>query len=170
MAFYAAHAGQYVWRGMPEAALWACHLGALSVSLGIIFQWPSWIAVGAFWLAIGVPLWILDLWTGGEFMTTSVLTHVGGLGIGLWGLKRFGLPDGTWWKAVVALVALILFCHWGTSPEHNVNLAHRVYDGWESAFSSHAIYLVSLTAVSVALWLALQFGLPRIGFKRPGEA
>ena len=170
VAFYAVHAGQYVLRRQPENALWVCHLGALAVSVGLLFRWPAWIAVGAFWLALGVPFWILDLWSGGEFLPTSLLTHVGGLALGIWGLKRLGLPDGAWWKGVGALVAVNLFCRWATPPEQNVNLAHRIYEGWASTYSSHLFYLITLLALYAAVMVGLQFGLRRLGFKRPGEA
>jgi hypothetical protein len=164
VAFYAAHATTYLLRRQPENLLWVCHLGALAVGVGLIAGWPTWNAVGAFWLVLGVPLWIYDLSRGGEFIATSTLTHGGGLAVGAFGLRRIGLPRGAWWKATAALAGANLLCRAVTPPGENVNLAHAVYRGWESAFPSHFVYLVCLLALFAAVAWALQFGLPKLGF------
>ena len=165
LAFYAAHAVDSILRRQPDNLLWVCNLGALAVGIGLLFGWPAWNAVGSFWLVLGLPLWIYDLVKGGEFLWTSTLTHGGGLVVGFAGLRKLGVPRGAWWKATVALGALNLACRALTPPRQNINLAHAPYAGWENTFPSHFVYLVGLLALFAAVAAALQFGLPRLGFK-----
>jgi len=164
IAFYAAHAVDSLIRKQPDNLLWVCNLGALAVGVGLLFGWPTLNAIGLFWLVLGLPLWIYDLVKGGEFLWTSTLTHGGGLVVGFAGLCKLGLPRGAWWKATVALGALNLVCR-VTPPKQNINLAHAVYPGWEGVFPSHFVYLVGLLALFAAVAAALQFGLPKLGFK-----
>jgi len=170
VAFYAIHAAVHVARRQPENLLWVCHLGSLAVGAGLLLRSPALNAVGAFWLCWGLPLWILYLAMGGEFMPTSLGTHVGGLAIGFVGLRRIGLPRGAWWKTVLAWAVLVVFTRVATPPAENVNMAHRVQQGWETSFTSHPVYIVMIGATGAALSLALQFGLPKLGFRAPAEA
>ncbi|HEV3027145.1 MAG TPA: hypothetical protein VG457_06200, partial [Planctomycetota bacterium] len=152
-------------RREPDNLLWACNLGTLAVGMGLLFGSPTWNAIGTYWLVPGLPLWIYDLAKGGEFLWTSVLTHVGGLGVGFFGLRRLGVPRGGWWKATAALGALVAVCRVATPPKQNINLAHAPYPGWETTFPSHLAYLGALFALFTLVWASLQFGLPRLGFR-----
>ena len=167
VCFYAAHAGQYVVRRQPEHALWICHLGALLVGIGFLTRQSALNAVGTLWLIVGLPLWLYDLTAGGEFVPTSVLTHVGGLVIGLIGARRLGVPRGLWWKVVLGMVPVCAASRWLTPPSSNVNLAHHVYPGFESAFSSHALYAAVLIALFVGAALIFQVVARRLGCKPP---
>ena len=167
MAFYAAHAIQYLLRRQPEHALWACHLGALTVGVGLLLRSPVLNAVGVFWLVPGLLLWFWELSIGGEFIPTSVGTHIGGLCLGIFGLRRLGLPDGTWWKGIVALMAVVLVTRLITPPASNVNMSHGVYNGWEETFPSHAVYMILGFGVYALVFLGLQFGLRKAGVSRP---
>jgi len=168
IGFYAAHAAHYLWRRQPENLLWVCHLGALAVGVGWLLGWPTWNAVGTFWLTLGFPLWIVDLATGGEFIPTSILTHGGGLVLGVLGLRKLGLPSGAWWKGAVPLALLHLVCRWATPAASNVNLAHAIHPGWESFFPSHFVYLLSLLGLYTLIAASLQVGLRRSGFAPKG--
>lgn len=147
VCFYAVHAAQYVVRRQAENALWVCHLGALLVGIGMIARQGVLSAIGTSWLIVGLPLWIYDLKAGGEFVPTSVLTHGGGLLLGLLGARRLGVPKGLWWKSIVGLVPVYLASRWLTPAASNVNLAHHVYPGFESVFPSYPVYLVALVAL-----------------------
>src|SRR5262249_47931746 len=103
---YAVHAGFHLYHGRPEDLLWACHIGAAVVGLGLILSSATLNGVGVLLLCMGTPLWLLDLAGGGEFYPTSCFTHLGGLAIGIYGLHRLGMARGTWWKASITLVAL----------------------------------------------------------------
>jgi hypothetical protein len=163
---YAALVVQYAQRRQLANALWACHLGALAVGIGLMLRWPACIAVGTYWLTLGVPLWVYYLATGGEFLVLSLLTHAGGLA-GYAGLKKLGLPEGIWWKAALAIVLLHVVSRWVTPPEENVNLAHAIHPGWESTFHSHTVYALALLALTIGVFVMLQFGLRRLGFETP---
>jgi len=164
---YAALCAQYALRRQLENVLWVCHLGALAVGLGCVLRWPTSIAIGAFWLTLGVPLWIYYLAAGGEFLPLSFLTHAGGLALGWVGLKKFGLSKGSWWKAALALVLLYFFSRWVAPPKENVNLAHAVHPGWESTFTSHSVYVFAMLLLFLGVFIVLQFGLRRLGFGPP---
>jgi hypothetical protein len=165
VAFYLAHATESLLRRQPDNLLWVCNLGALAVGIGLLLGSPTLNAIGTCWLVFGLPLWIYDLAKGGEFLWTSALTHGGGAIVGFVGLRKLGLPRGAWWKATVALGALNLFCRVATPAAQNINLSHAPYPGWEGMFPSHLVYLVSLLGVFAAVAAALEFGLPRLGFK-----
>src|SRR5205823_202095 len=92
--------------GYPAAnLLWSCNVGALAVALGLAARAPGPTAVGAFLLALGWPFWVLDVATGGALLVTAPLTHLGALGLGLWGVRRLGLPRLAW-LAAPATIAL----------------------------------------------------------------
>lgn len=165
VAFYLTHAVDSILRRQPDNLLWVCNLGTLAVGIGLLFGSPNLNAIGTYWLVVGLPLWTYDLVKGGEFLWTSMLTHGGGLVVGFIGLRKLGLPSGGWWKATAALGALNLVCRVATPPKQNINLAHAPYPGWETTFPSHLVYLVSLLVLFAAVAAALQFGLPRLGFK-----
>jgi hypothetical protein len=162
IVFYAIHVGYQVYHGQPENVLWFCHLAAAVIGVGMLLGWPSVIAVGVLWLIPGVPLWLYDLAVTGESAPTSVLTHLGGLVIGIIGLYWLGMPAQVWWKALLAGVALQQVCRWVTPAVANVNLAHEVYPGWERWFPSYLVYLVVLLVGVGLAFFAAEHGLRRL--------
>src|SRR5437016_6118572 len=108
LSFYVAHAAAHLLAHRPADLLWACHLACVWIGAGALFSMATPAAIGVSWLALGVPLWILDLATGGEFFPTSLLTHVGGAVVGVLVVRRLGVPRGTWWRATAALFVLHL--------------------------------------------------------------
>ncbi len=161
LACYAAHGGFHLYHGRPEDLLWACHLGAALVGVGLLARSPAVNAVGVSFLALGTPLWLLDLAAGGEFFPTSLLTHVGGLLIGLYGVRRLGVPAGVWWKSAAALAGLILLSRLVTPERANVNVAFAVPPPWDKTFPSHAAYLAAMMAVAAAYFFALELAVRR---------
>lgn len=159
---YAIHAGSHVLAGRPAEALWACHVATLLVGVGALLESSSWVAVGVLWLAFGNPLWILDLLTGGEFLLTSPLTHVGGLLLGLLALRRLPPPGVLWWKAVLAFAALLAVTRLVTPRSANVNLAFAVASGWEKIFPSYPLYLSLLLAAGAATFFVVELGIRRV--------
>jgi hypothetical protein len=132
LAFYAIHAGHHLLRGHPEDLLWACHLGAVCVGVGLLARLPVVNAVGFVWLATGDALWLLDLASGGEFIPTSLFTH--------------GL----------AFLVLQQLCRFTTPPRANVNLAHAVWSGWEEVFPSTIGYQIALFVIGAAACFAVE--------------
>src|SRR5438067_864423 len=96
---YAVHAAFHLYHRRPEDLLWACHLGTAMVGFGLILRCPELNGIGVMFLCMGTPLGLFELTRHEQFLPTSTLTHLGGLSIGLFGIRRLGLPQGTWWKA-----------------------------------------------------------------------
>lgn len=161
VAFYAVHASTHLARGHPEELLWACHLGSLLVGVGILLRSPRLNAVGFLWLCVGNFLWLLDLATGAALLPTSLLTHLGGLLVGGWGLLYFGMPRHSAWLALLGFVLLQQSCRWATPAAANVNVAHRVWAGWEEAFPSYLAYQVLLLSLGAAGFLVLEWAVRR---------
>jgi len=130
LAGYVVHACALVRSGHPAELLWACHVGDLLVGLGLLTRLPRLSAIGLLWLLVGTPAWLLDLARGAELAPTSILTHVGGVLVGWWAARRFGLPRGSAWLAVATLLALALLCRQVTPPSENVNMSFHVWDRW----------------------------------------
>jgi len=157
LAFYAIHASHHVLRGHPEDLLWACHLGAVCVGAGLLARLPAVNAVGFLWLAVGDALWLLELAGGGELIPTSLLTHVGGLAVGALGLARFGMPRHSWWRAILAFLALQQLCRFVTPAAANINVAHAVWSGWEDVFPGYVGYQIVLLAIGAAGFFAVEW-------------
>jgi len=157
ISFYAIHGAYHVSRGFPENLLWACHMGSLVVGIGLLARSPGLNAVGVSWLLLGTPLWIAGVLGGGVFIITSTLTHLGGLSVGIWGMRRFGVPRNVGWQALAGIAALHVLSRWLTPLDKNINLARDVWRGFDVVFPSHGSFLV---AVAIALTLFF-FGLER---------
>jgi hypothetical protein len=156
LAFYAVHATTHLQRGHPEDLLWACHLGVVCVGAGLLGRWATANAIGFLWLCLGDVLWLVDLAAGGEFIPTSMLTHLGGLALAAYGVVKLGMPRHSWWKAILAFLVLQQICRWATPPEANVNVAFAVWRGWEELFPSYLPYLLMLMAITAAGFALLE--------------
>jgi hypothetical protein len=177
LACYSAHALFHLINGRPEDLLWACHLGSALVGVGLLLVSASGrrdvsseglpaagvvlTGIGTLFLLLGTPLWLMDLAGGGVFYPTSALTHIGGLAIGLYGVRRLGMPRGAWWKAVGALIVLILICRLVAPPHANVNVAFAIYASAANVFTSHLVYLATMLSIAAAYFLAAEYSLRR---------
>lgn len=154
--FYAVHAGIHLARGHPEELLWACHLGALWVGIGLLLRQPALHAIGFLWLCVGTVLWGIGLAGGSEFVPTSLLTHVGGLFVGGLAVWTLGMPRHSWWRALLAFLVLQQTCRWLTPAAANLNLAHAVWPGWETLFPSYLGYQVILLCIAGASFALIE--------------
>lgn len=156
VVFYLSHAVVNILDGTPANLLWACHIGALMVGIGLLLR-NSWInAIGVLWLCLGNGMWILYLIGGGDFFFTSALTHVGGLVIGLVGIDYMGIPRFSWLWALILLFGLQHLCRMVTPEHENVNLAFRIHEGWERIFPSYSVYIIFLTTVACAVFVIVE--------------
>jgi len=153
---YAIHCSVHLYRGAPYNLLWGCHIAALLVGLGLLLRNPTLNAIGFLWSCLGLPLWIIDIATGGEFIVTSPLTHVGGFVLGFIGVRKMGMPRGAAIKAMAAMAALMVICRVVTPPAANVNLAFHVKNGWEAYFPSYALYFAMLFAITGAIFVSVE--------------
>lgn len=152
---FVAHGAVHLWHGEAFEMLWACNFASLVIAVGALAASRTAVAVGLYWLSLGVPLWIYDLTTGGVLMPSSLLTHVVAPLAAVTALARLGWPSGSWSRGLVALAALLVATRALTPGAANVNLAFRVWKGFEQAFPSHAVYLTALTALSGALFFSV---------------
>ena len=79
ISFFLIHAGALVHAGEYYHIIWSCHLGCLIVGIGLLYRLKWLLAIGFFWLTMGVPLWLLNVLTRHEYMLTSTLSHIGGI-------------------------------------------------------------------------------------------
>lgn len=161
LACYAIHGGYHLGHGRPAEMLWACHLGAALIGVGLLTCRPAVNGIGTLFLCLGTPLWLRFLANGGEFHPTSFLTHIVALVIGLYGVRRLGLPAGAWWLASGALLMLIGLCRLVTPPESNINAAFAIDPGLETHFPSHPVYLALMMAVATGYFLLVTLLLRR---------
>jgi hypothetical protein len=162
LLFYLVHALYWILEGAASNAIWACHLGALLISTGWLILIPALNAVGTLWLGLGNLLWISDLLAGATFYPTSALTHLGGIAVGIWGVAEMGIPKRSWLRAALGLIPLWLATRWLSDPGENVNMAFRVYSGWEGRFPHYWIFLALLLSAAALLFFFLEKALARI--------
>lgn len=167
---YALHAAWHVAHGSSWDLLWVCNVAFLALAGGCLFARPAVIAGAWMALLFGTPLWVLDA-CASSLVPTSVLTHVGGDLLGLWLVRKVGCPRGTWARASAAVLGLLALTALVSPPEANVNLAFRVYTGWERIAPSHRVYLAALWSLATAVFFALERWVtlpPRAPGARPG--
>jgi hypothetical protein len=137
-------------------ALWLCHVSNLVLAAGLALRSPRTVGVAMLWLVFGSGAWILNLATGAAMVISSLLTHLGGLAVAILGVKRLGFPAGTWIRAVLVFALCQLLSRWLTPADLNLNLAHRVWQGWESAFPSYGWYLLMIYATASAVFIVVE--------------
>jgi len=153
---YGIHAAFHLSRGEPQDLLWACHIAALLVGLGLLFRSAELNATGLLWSSFGTALWILDLATGGEWIPTALLTHVGALAFGILGVRQLGMPRHAAFKATAAFVPLWALTRAVTPAWANVNVAFSVYQGWERTFTSYPPYFAMLIVIGFATFSVVE--------------
>ena len=161
IAFYVLHALVHVSRGEPYDLLWGCHLAVLLVAAGLLRSNATLNAIGLLWSCFGLPIWLIYTFTGGEFMPTAALTHLGAFVIGIYGVGRFGIPRGSAWQGLAAYLALWALTRVLTPESANINLAFSVWPGWEDRFPTYPIYFATLLVSG-----ACTFALTEVLFRR----
>jgi len=144
IAFFGIHACCQYRAGTASNLLWICHVADLCVGVGLVMRWRSLVAAGVLMLSIGIPMWIISLWDGGDFYPTSALTHLGGITIGLIGLTQLGLPRRSWLTGVGVVAVLLILSRGVTPVELNVNIAFVSYFKLPKYLSADEIYVLLL--------------------------
>ena len=138
--FYALHAAYFMAHGRPGNLLWGCHMAALGVGTGLLLRSPVFNGLGVLSLVFGTPLWVVNFTTGGEFLPTSMGTHLGGLALGVIGVRSLGIPRFTWVK-LVGLTALLMALSYYVTPEvENVNLCRGPPPAWRASLPGYPIF------------------------------
>lgn len=162
-AVWLAHAVEVVWRGSPVELLWMCNVAGLLLTIGCALWRSSWVAVALSFLVLGTPLWLGDLLAGGELYPTSIGSHLGGIAIGVVASRRMGWDRHAWWRAELSLLGLVLTTRWlfPAAEDGNVNLAFRVWPGWEAMFTSYPPYFAFLFVACGAVFVAVHLAATR---------
>lgn len=163
LGLWLAHALAHLVKGHHWSnLLWACNVAILGLAVGLLARAPALVAAALMWFCVGVPLWLVDLAAGGDYMPTTYLVHLGGLGLAAAGVRRLGCPPGTWWKALAALAALQLFCRVATPPVENVNIAFEQAPVWRELFPSYALNWLGAVVLNLGVFALLQRALRRL--------
>lgn len=162
LLFFLVHAASLVWMGEGAGVLWVCHVASLLAAAGWFLGRPRPLAVALLWLIWGNGMWLLYLAGGGDLYPTSLGTHVGGLVLTALGVRAFGMPRRSWAWALGGMTALLLASRLLTPARDNVNLAHRVHEGWEGMFPHHLVYIFLLLCASALVFLAAETAARRL--------
>jgi hypothetical protein len=153
LIFFLAQTVHY-WRygGLSHLA-WMCNVGNLLLAIGLFFGHRELIRAAAIWTIPGLGVWFWYVWLSGSTAWSSTLAHVGGLLVALVVLRRIRMDRIAWFYAFVWYLFMQIVSRAVTAPVHNVNVAFRVQDGWENAFSSFwKFWIVMTLVVAVGLW------------------
>jgi hypothetical protein len=134
--------------------LWMCNVGNLALALGLLFDRAVLIRVAVFWLIPGLPLWFYYVVMRGGWLVTSGVAHLGGLVVGLLAIFKTRVSRQTWLYALIWYLAVQQICRVVTPAELNVNIAHSVYRGWETAFGAYWRFWAATTLLAAGgLWI-----------------
>ena len=138
--------------------MWACHVAALILGVGLLLRRHAMIGVGfLFFAAAGLPGYLLNLIFSGEGTSwTSALEHglcplVGGLYVWRHGLTRRAWLWGWWLAVTLQGVSGHL-----TPPQLNINLAHSTWSPLTAYFSQVWMYKVANAAFGMAALYGLE--------------
>jgi hypothetical protein len=153
LGFFALYLALAAQGGKAADSLWLCHVANLLLGVGLLAGRPRVAAVGIAWIVLGIPLWALDTWRSASLTPVSLLSHLGGLAVGLYAASRLRISFNPWLAALLLFVALRELCRWFTPEARNVNLAHAAYPGWEGMPGGYGGYWLATTlAAAAALW------------------
>lgn len=167
LTFFLAQAIHYWQIHQLGHMLWMCNIGNLVLALGLFFERPLLTRVAAVWMLPGLIVWcayVVPTWgmllTGNFTFTelfgviSSSLAHLGGFAVAVIVLRRVRMDRKAWlfvfiWYFIVQLLSRLL-----TPPDMNVNLSHRVQEGFEQSFTSYWKFWLTLTVlVGIGSWL-----------------
>ena len=154
LTFFIAQTIHY-WRfgGIGNLA-WMCNVGNLLLAIGLFLHHKELIRAAAIWTIPGLAVWFWYVWLSGSTAWSSTLAHVGGMIVGLWVLRRVRMDRTAWIYALAWYLFMQAISRLLTSPDLNVNVAHRIQPGWERAFGSFWKFWLVLTAVTAfGLWV-----------------
>lgn len=148
--------GVHYWRiDQLGHMLWMCNIGNLLLAMGLFLEKPLVVRLAAIWMIPGLLVWFIYVVLAWGVFLTSTLAHVGGLIVAVFALRSYRMDRTAWRWAFGWYLVVQLLSRFVTPPDLNVNLAHTIQPGWESAFESYWIFWLTLTLVAaVVLWLS----------------
>jgi hypothetical protein len=145
-------------RRLPADLFWLCNVANVLLALGLAARWPRVVGVAFSWIAVGTGAWLIELVaTGGELTApTQFLTHLVSGAVGFVGVRRLGMPERTWVRALLGVLVLQVFSRAFTDPKENMNAAFEVYGYYKAVFPSYATYWLAMTALFAAVFFAIE--------------
>ena len=135
--------------------LWMCNIGNLLLAIGLFLEKARVVRLSAILTIPGLAVWFVYVVLAWGVFLTSALAHVGCLVVAMIALRNYRMDRTAWRWALGWYLMVQLFSRLVTPRELNVNLAHSIQPGWESAFASYWTFLVTVTAIAVVvLWLS----------------
>jgi hypothetical protein len=164
LAFFASHfwfyatAPYYADHRGVENMLWMCNIGNLVLAIGLFFDIRWMIRLAVVWAIPGLPLWLFEVVRNGGWLVTSFLTHIGVLMVGVPAIYKVRADRNTWWHAVIWYLIMQQASRMFTSPENdpnwNVNVAHKIYGGYETVVSEYwQFWVLTTLMVAAGLWM-----------------
>lgn len=135
--------------------LWMCNVGNLLLAMGLFLEKRRVVRLASIWMIPGLAVWFVYVVLPWGVFLSSTLAHLGGITVAMIALRRYRMGQTAWlwalgWYLVVQLLSSLV-----TPADLNVNLAHAIQPGWESAFGSYWTFWITLTLVTaVFLWLS----------------
>lgn len=183
LTFFLAQAIHYWHIDQLGHMLWMCNIGNLLLAIGLFLDKSVLIRVAAIWMVPGLFVWSIYVPpTWGVFLTgnfemeqlfgvvSSTLAHLGGLSVGIFVLRQVGMDGRAWIYAFIWYFVMQLFSRLLTPPEMNVNLSHRIQEGFEPAFSAYWKFWLVLTLLVGVIGWSLGLALQRLWPARGVEA
>lgn len=154
LAFFAVQAIHY-WRfGGMGHLLWMCNAGNVLLGIGLLLSHRELIRAAAIWTIPGLVVWIIYVLLPSGLYFSTALAHVGGIIVGMIALHRVGMDRLAWIYAFVWYLFTQLAARLLSPAELNVNVSHRVQDGWGNAFTSYwKFWLVTTVVTGAVLWV-----------------
>lgn len=152
IAFYGAHGIHSFQIDETSNLFWLCNLGTLFSGLGLSLRNKSLIGVGVLWLCLGNLIWLPHVLTGGATTATSVISHLGGISVGIFAALTVGIRPRSWLLSLIALPFLWLACRLATPEKANLNMAFRIEDGYERYISSYGLFLATCSAIAAVVF------------------
>jgi hypothetical protein len=167
LAFFTAQAIHYWQTNELGHTLWMCNIGNLLLAVGLFLEEALLIRVAVIWMVPGLAIWavyVVPTWgmllagaaSRGQFygVVASTLAHVGGLSVGLVVLRKVRMDGRAWFYAFLWYLVLQALSRLLTPADLNVNLAHRIQEGWEQTFSSYwKFWCVLSLLIGIGLWI-----------------
>src|SRR5262245_29303767 len=114
LAFFIARAVEYRRAGTPSNIQWSCHISNLLLALGMFTAHPLSIRIAAFWLILGLPPWIADMFFIKIITGVSVFSHLGGFVMSLFTLRQIRAQRWSWIPAGIYFLSLQQLSRWTT--------------------------------------------------------
>lgn len=156
LMFFLAQALHY-WRTNEPVQLahmlWTCNVGNLLLAVGLLGNKPSLIRVATLWILPGFVIWFVFVVLPWGVFLSSVLAHLGGSVVALIALRKIGMDRRSWLYAFAGYLLIQLISRLVTPADLNVNVSHKVYEGFESTFNSYwKFWLVTTGLTALILW------------------